>query len=142
MEMIGHYESTEAARADVEPLLPAWEIDSGLNLMSKQFSFVFSRADVIDRNPVPGRAEMIGTASVPQSAVGSFTVTRRAYPGPPADFTLSPDVETMWNRYLGCQQGREPLPAMAYLCLTVLEASSGGRKGAAAQYFVDDKVLK
>ena len=32
----------------------------------------------------------------------------------------------MFHRYLGHIQGREPLSAMAYFCLTVLEQMGGG----------------
>ena len=48
----------------------------------------------------------------------------------------------MHQRYLGHRQGREPLPAMAYFCLTVLELAAGGRKEAATTYGIDVDVLR
>ncbi len=47
---------------------------------------------------------------------------RARYPDPPdPTFKITPDVETLWARYEGYRRGREPLTAMAYFCLTVLE---------------------
>lgn len=59
---------------------------------------------------------------------------------------MSPDVDTMWHRYEGYLEGREPLAAMAYACLTLLEASAGGRdrarNGAANRYRIEVDVLQ
>ncbi len=56
-----------------------------------------------------------------------------------------PDVLTLYNRFIGYLQNREPLASMANFCLTVLENRSGHRRGArkaaAAKYGVDFKVL-
>jgi hypothetical protein len=61
-------------------------------------------------------------------------VERARYPDPPdATFKITPDVETLWARYEGCRHGKEPLSAMAYFCLTVLEwiaAPTGNNKRA------------
>lgn len=71
-----------------------------------------------------------------------------SYPALPENFVASPDVETMWQRYEQYVQGREPLPSMAYFCLTVLETSArnvhgkgGNREKALRTYAVQDKVL-
>ena len=71
----------------------------------------------------------------------SFHITRRQYPDPPLAFRLNPDAESMWLRYQGYLDGREPLQGMAYFCLTVLEATTGGRKHAAERYRIDLQVL-
>ena len=65
----------------------------------------------------------------------------RAYPEPPSDIALNPDPRTM---HLGDRSGREPLASMANFCLTVLEASTGKRKGSRAadrMYNVDKRIL-
>ena len=54
---------------------------------------------------------------------------------------VSLDVETMWHRYEGYLAGREPLAAMAYFCLTVLQGSAGGRDEAAEQFGISGRVL-
>ena len=48
----------------------------------------------------------------------------------------------MFHRYLGHIQGREPLSAMAYFCLTVLEQMGGGRSVAAVRFGISKKVLR
>ena len=48
----------------------------------------------------------------------------------------------MYQRYLGHLEGREPLPGMAYFCLTVLERMGGGRTNAARHLSVSNYVLK
>lgn len=53
----------------------------------------------------------------------------------------TPDVESMYRRYLGHLEGREPLPAMAYFCLTVLEWRGGSRPKAAERFGISEQVL-
>jgi hypothetical protein len=72
----------------------------------------------------------------------SLQVMRREYPAPPARFKASTDVETLWHRYEGYKQGREPLLGMAYACLTWLEAQVGGRANAAKTYAIDATILR
>ena len=55
--------------------------------------------------------------------------------------SFTPDAATVANRYQGYREGREPLLAMAYFCLTVLEAGAGGRREAAATYKIHESVL-
>ena len=77
----------------------------------------------------------------------SGTVGALCYPHPPAsDLRITADVESMFTRYMGYLQDREPLAGMAYFCLTVLEypfrGTDGGKtKGAAREYQVSKKVL-
>ena len=54
---------------------------------------------------------------------------------------MTPDVETMWQRYEGYLNSNEPLPAMAYFCLTVLEAKAGNPDKAAKAYRISKRVL-
>ena len=154
VEMHEHHASEESARRVVDEYLRGWEITAALQFGRSDMKFRFDRAAVIDRDPPPPgnhmriSARAFGTAE----AFGTLTVraTRRQYPAPPADFILSPDVESMWRRFEGYLRGREPLPSMAYFCLTVVEASvkyeegrSGGnlRKQLGARYRVHSDVL-
>ena len=95
-----------------------------------------------------------GTISVGAGRVGfgvstasvAVTVTRPAYPPPPAGVTLNaddPDVSTMYNRLSGYYGGREPLQSMAYFCLTMLERhfTRSRREAAADFYNIDTAVL-
>jgi hypothetical protein len=69
-------------------------------------------------------------------------VTTTRYPDPPGNFVLSPEVETMWVRFLGYHAGREPLASMGYFCLTVVGESAGGRRLASRQYSIAEDVLR
>lgn len=145
-EMLEHHASEESARKSVESCLRAWELDVALRFGRSEISFEFDGADVIDRDPPPpGTGQVIHAKAVAGAiaAVGSVTVhvTRRGYPQPPRGFVASPDAETMWHRYEGYLDGREPLGSMGYFCLTVLERSAGGRDEAAGQYGISKRVL-
>ena len=145
-EMVEHHASEESARRCVQPYLQAWEIDVALRFGGPEISFEFEGADVIDRSPPPPGAGQVIHAKAAMAAAGALDatvhVTRRHYPEPPQGFVWCPDVETMWHRYTGYLDGRERLTNMAYACLTVLEASAGGRKKAAEQYGISDRVLR
>jgi hypothetical protein len=72
----------------------------------------------------------------------SLRVVRPEYPAFPQGFTVSPDVETLWDRYEGYVQGCEPLSAMAHFCLSVVEkVLARGRDDAARKYHVQWKIL-
>jgi hypothetical protein len=47
----------------------------------------------------------------------------------------------MYLRYKAYRKNHETLASMAYMCLTTLEASAGGRKEAARQYNIANAVL-
>jgi hypothetical protein len=139
-----HYPSIEKARSVVEGFLRAWEIDAALISGRVEFNFVYENAEVIDRNPPPSDsiqievADTIITSEV--SSVENHAIYPK-YPDPPKLFTLTPDVETLWQRYEGYLQGKEPLPAIAYFCLTLVEHNAGGRKPAATVYNIEFDIL-
>jgi hypothetical protein len=142
-----HYGDVAAARAVVEKLTRAWKIQTHL-VDGHLIEFVFDHPDIINR------ADKLGDVTVYVQA-GSYTITggtptvivgRISYPPPPPTFTASEDVEAMHARYLRYRAGNEPLPSMAYWCLTRVEDSAGNnpgkRKDAATKYHVDLDVLK
>jgi len=137
-----HYPSIEKARSAVEGFLRAWEIDVALSRGIGEFNFIYENAEVIDRNPPPSKSIQIeaGAYMIAQGDV-ELHVTRNKYPDPPKLFTLTPDIETLWHRYEGYLQGKEPLLSMAYFCLTFIETISGGRKPAASRYNAEFDVL-
>jgi hypothetical protein len=142
----GHYASEEAARAVVDPLVRAWEIKHALTF-GPEIRFEFASSAIIDRNPAPaippgspravsGKATMTATVAIS----GSASVSRGSYPTPPDGFVVDPDVETLYQRWQGYLERREPLQSMAYFCLTVLEMH-GGRDGAAGRFAITKPVL-
>ena len=144
-EMREHFPSVQEARNAVEVLLRSWEIDTGLRYGTREIHFRYEDSKLIDRNPPPPGTVQVVTASATLRAYWALTaiahVRRKAYPQPPQHFRVSPDVETMWHRYEGYVEGREPISSMAYFCLTVLEARAGNRVRAAREYGISKNVL-
>src|SRR5687767_14998213 len=50
-----HYSDEESAKAAFEPFLHSWESASFLSPSKFRIRFKFDHADVVDRNPTPGR---------------------------------------------------------------------------------------
>ena len=69
------------------------------------------------------------------------TVLPPCYPQPPSGLELTPDVESMYTRYIGYLQDKEPLASMAYFCVTVLVDPFAGIAEAAREYRVSRNVL-
>lgn len=146
-EMKTHVSTAEEARAVVEPVLQAWEVDADLRWNRGELRFEFDGADIIDRSPLPpgvirGHAHVLaGVAAISGVGTVSVHVTRAHYPEPPGTFRLNPDAESILLRYQGYLGGREPLLSMSYFCLTVLEANAGSRASAAMTYGIERTVL-
>ena len=143
-----HHATEQEAREAIDDYIRAWELDAALDYGPSAFRLEFDRAEIEDRNPAPGvtfvrpRPLRIGVA------LGTPRIVAKppTYPAPPSKgLARSPDVESMYLRYAGYCEDREPLSSMAYFCLTVLEASTGQRRGrrkaAATKYCIDEQVL-
>jgi hypothetical protein len=135
-----HFDSPEPFRDLVEPFLASWRIDAGLKYGRDHFRFLYDGASVIDRAPTPGTGAITQTATVRATGDVFHKVTRPEYPTPPSAFRVTPEVEVLWDRFNGYLAQREPLPSMAYFCLTLLER--GDRKAAAAHFNIDIDVLR
>ena len=147
-ELKEHYATEKQAKEAIAEYIRVWEFDATLKHgNSESFRLVFETPEIIDRKPTPGRISLAGrgVAIVCSSGSASLQVQPPAYPEPPSDIALNPDVRTMHQRYLGYRSGHEPLASMANFCLTVLEASTGKRNGprpaAARMYNVDKRIL-
>ena len=156
-ELKEHHATEEAAMEAVLPYIRCWELDASLHARPGDFRLRLDRADVIDRNPRPWSKQRTFNVSASRVAwrfttgVAEVTLTRPAYPSPPAGVTLKaddPDVATMYGRMSGYYEGREPLPGVAYFCFTMLKylSSKNGRGGqrarAAAYHHISDAALK
>ena len=143
-ELKEHCATSEAARTVVEPYIRCWELDASLR--THRFKLRFERPEIVDRNPTPGIVELVTYANVGNiTARAVITAVVHEYPRPPSGLTLdpdNPDVLTMYHRYTGYRERREPLTSMAYFCLTMLtEYLNGGRNAAASKYRIEKKVL-
>lgn len=138
-----HFATAEAARELVDPYLRAWELAAALQFGRVELCFVFERPDIIDRNPTPGTitGAVCFLASASLSGTAIVRTIRREYPAPPQGFVVSLDAETLWHRYEGYTEGREPLLSMAYFCLTLLEARAGSRLNAVRLYGIHKNAL-
>ena len=150
-ELDEHYATKEEALERVGPYIRNWEMDACLSGEPGDFRLEFQEAEVIDRDPpppTPGTISFSATAGAP-SARMSVSVVKSAYPPPPSGLTLKaddPDVDTMYHRLSGYYSGREPLPSMAYFCLTMLERRFIGnrsvrRTATGGHYHIDVAVL-
>ena len=139
-----HYATESKALEAVREYIHRWEFDVALREESSAFKLAYQYATIGDRKPTPGMASGKITVKEPLSDVR--TVHSNPYPPPPPlGLTITPDVQSMYDRLMGCLSGREFLPSMAYFCLTVLEDSTGepsGRRSAAGtKYGIDWAVL-
>ena len=145
-ELKEHYASEEAARFAIEAdYIHNWEFVVGLARGPNAFTLLFDHSEIVDRKPTPGRISLAarGTAAFASSGVARLQVQPSAYPEPPpAAIKRSPDIDSMYQHYLRHLGGGEPLPAMAYFCLTKLEQMAGGRDAAAVRFCVSKKVLR
>jgi hypothetical protein len=156
-EMKEHFPSIEAARKPADRFLKSWEIQTGLQYNKSMIRFVYEDAQVIDRRPSPaeGKFAYVCEAAGATASAGSAAVTVRSlfYPEPPRNFATNPDIETLWNRYKGFLDGKEPLQSMGYFCVTALESLAAGsgvsaknhvrrrRRKAAEKYKISIDVL-
>ena len=143
-----HHATEEEALDAVSAYIAAWEFEAGLKHGPNRFCLRFEYADIEDRDPTTGKVSLRPRPVRFHITTGKVQVTvgEPYYPSPPTtSVTLSPDVRSMYDRYRGYRQGREPLPSMAYFCLTVLEMpwgpGRGARKPAANHYRIDQTVL-
>ncbi len=143
-----HFPAVKEARRVVEDFLRSWEIKTALELGRGEIRFQFEDSHVIDRNPPPpGSPKVVklsGSVVMTSNLSAILHVTRSKYPDPPTVFTVTPDVETLWQRYNNYLDGKEPLLSMAYFCLTLVENKAGGkrkRKSAAKLFLIEETIL-
>ena len=147
-ELNDHYPTVAAAHEAIADYRRAWEFDAQLKRGPGSFRLILDRgkSELVDRKPTPGIASvrLSLTAGTPIVSV-SAQVQLPTYPEPPSDIALSPDIETMHQRFMGYRNGREPLAGMARFCLTVIESATGERRNkrvaAARIYGIDKRIL-
>ena len=150
-KMKRHFATEEEARKLVDNFLQRWSISIGLEYTPDEIKFVFESAEVIDRNPPKetcnskSRIVRVSALALASSiASASVHISSSKFPSLPQNFAVTTDVETMYFRYKAYRENRETLTSMAYMCLTILEASAGSRcrrKNASQKYFIRFDVL-
>jgi len=142
-----HYGSEDEAKAAVESYRRNWEFMAGLVRGPDAFTLRFVQSRIVDRAPTPSNLpvlEVSGALVVDITGTVNLTLCPARYPEPPTPGTITrtPDIDSMHHRYLGWRAGKEPLPSMAYFCLTVLESMAEGRRAAAKKFGISSKVLE
>ncbi|MCY4288560.1 MAG: hypothetical protein OXC63_08205 [Aestuariivita sp.] len=142
-----HFSTIEAADEALTNFRAQWEFSAQLDRGPETFRLKLDRnaSEIIDRNPPPNAVYIrgIGVSLVTFSA--KLQIGAPAYPSPTTSVALTPDVKTMFDRYMGYKKGQEPLAGMANFCLTVLQYTNGPSRGsrsrAAKMYTIDRMVL-
>ena len=147
LELKNHYAKESDARKSIEEYIRTWEFNACLNNGPNSFKLRFDKAEIEDRNPTPGVVNISGTitSGVPTLS-GSLTRGLPNYPSPPSGLTISPDVQTMYDRYMNHLRGHESLLSMTYFCLTILEDTAkrhctGQKREAASRYYQIEKEI-
>ncbi|MCY4501801.1 MAG: hypothetical protein OXE57_09605 [Alphaproteobacteria bacterium] len=142
--MKAHYATEAEAREVVDSYIAAWEFEAGLRHGPTAFKLRFDCADIEDRDPTTRKVFIQPKAGRIHGKLGPIQLTlgRGHYPPPPREpIAVDPTVQSMFDRYMGHRSGKEPLPGMAYFCVTVLEAAAGGPRKAAEHYRISQSVL-
>ena len=136
-----HHATEQAARQAVEEYIRAWEFTAELQQGPDSFRLRFVRSEIKDRNPPPGMGALsVSARAGTPRATFAMTVVPACYPQPPvSQLDLTPDVESMHARFMGYRRRGEPLPGMAYFCLTILKYQLG--KKAVEHYRISKNVL-
>ena len=118
-----HYATEDAARKAIEDDVRAWEFSACLENGPERFKLKFDYAQIEDRNPKPGVLVVHPRPVRFEFKVSEPTVvvSPADYPRLPSGLKVTPDVQTMHDRYMGYLQGREKLPGMAYFCWTMIQ---------------------
>ena len=134
----------EASQA-IDGFLRSWEIEADLKQNLGMIRFSYSHVDVIDRNPPPpGTLHVVEGAFASAVAIAdclSIQLTTRRYPPPPGRFSASEFAQYAHRRWIGFRRGHEPLQAMTYFILTLLERQAGSRNQACALFKINRAVL-
>jgi len=137
-----HYATEAEARKSIDEYIRLWELDAGLRHGLDYFELKFDRAKIVDQNPTPGEIEVSATiTSGPVKISATLTIAPPEYPSPPSGLSIAPDTQTMYKRYMNYLRGYEPLPSMAYFCLTILEYIANTRRSAAQHFNISKRVL-
>ncbi|MGE5445137.1 MAG: hypothetical protein ACM3SR_11145 [Ignavibacteriales bacterium] len=134
-----HFGSEAQVRPLADVFIQGWEVAAGLQYGRPDFRFRFEGSQIEDREPAPGTRSLHLSEHMHLSDTLHIKRIYNTYPVPVEEFQVTPEVEVLWDRYCRFVEGREPLLAMAYFCLSFLER--GNRTQAAQHYGIQSDVL-
>jgi len=150
-----HFADSDTVLAACAPLVQAWQIMIATEVNSIDVELSFMQIEWMDRAPSSGVAEArldsiaTGTATMHAMSIRPF---RRHPNAPDPALRVTPNMNSLWQRYCGYKRGTEPLLSMAYFVLTVVEALAAQTQAdgtrfkalavAARVFNVEEAVLK
>ena len=95
-----HYATESEARQSIDKYIRVWELDAGLKRSPDFFKLKFARAKIVDRNPTSGKKSVSATPVRLKitTSVSAVTIAPPDYPSPPADLSIDPDVQSIYDR--------------------------------------------
>lgn len=145
-----HFSSEIDARRAIETYLLDWEIEADITSNIGAIRFSFKESQVVEIEPCHGPEQPIRVNSWESARVSdgiSAQMICHKYPPPPHEFCAkSEEVKQAYRRWKGYHDGKEPLQAMAYFVLTLLEftstePTSRKRREAAAREFQIEPIV-
>lgn len=145
-KMKTHFSREEEAKKVTDKFLETCSIYWGLQNCPDEISFLYETVEIIDRQKNQDKHPIkyiSGTITGYNEIEVDFRISKSKFLSAPRDFVINPDLETIYNRYKGYLENKEPLTSMAYFCLTVLEEGQGRkvRKDVAKIYQIDFNIL-
>ena len=140
-----HFGSGQEACQAIDGFLRAWEIEADLKKNPGTIRFTYSHVDLIDRNPPPpGKPQVVQAVGICSGVAIAdnfhFHVALGRYPEPPERFSASEHAQHAYRRWLSYRNGQEPLQAMAYFVITLVERIAGSRAKACELFKIDMAV--
>ena len=124
-----HHSTEESALQVVEQYVHRWEFSAGLARGPGAFRLKYREPEIVDLEPTPGVVEIGGISRHAIRAGGEISITYSEYPPPPVEICVSPNVQSMYDRFMKYHDRMEPLPSVAYFCVTVLDQESARLSG-------------
>ena len=150
-ELKKHYTTEDDAKASLQDFVRQWEFEACLEYGPDSFGLIYDDCEIIDRNPHMTKPDVnviqIYERLPALSDKLEITTYMLKFPSPPADVSVNaddPDTNTMFERLMNCQRGKEPVTGMANFCLTVIEGlfDRDKRQNAASHFKINFDTLK
>lgn len=124
-----HHATEESALRVVQPYVQRWEFSAGLARGPRTFRLKYRNAEIRDLDPTPGVVELRASSRHAIRGGGELTIGYDSYPPPPPEILISPNVQSMYDRFMKYCNRMEPLPSVAYFCVTVLKHEAARLEG-------------
>ena len=113
------FETEDEACETVRDYIADWEFLAQLERGPGAFRLRLDRPEFTAPNAIPGEVRLTTGSLHASAGMGSPTIVShpRSYPEPPSatnGIKMTPDVRSMWDRYVGYRRDQERLPSMAY----------------------------